>query len=111
MISFFQHFLQILQNQEFTCAKISTVINRNFPTAVCAYQVYTGFHYTHGRTGLGGGGGRQPPQFVGQTKPVGQYSLYSRAILAYYKKKWDKFCQFCGKFRNIWKISRMFRKI
>ena len=34
----------------------------------------------------GGAGGRQPPQFVGQTKPVGQYSLYSRAILAYYKK-------------------------
>ena len=48
----------------------------------------------------GGGGrrGRQPPQFVGQTKPVGQYSLHSRAILAYYKNKWDKFCQFCGKF-------------
>ena len=32
----------------------------------------------------GGRGRRQPPQFVGQTKPVGQYSLYSRAILAYY---------------------------
>ena len=45
---------------------------------------------------------------VGQTKPVGQYSLYSRAILAYYKKKWDKFCQFCGKFRNIWKIRGNF---
>ena len=53
----------------------------------------------HGRTGRGGGGGgRQPPKFVGQTKPVGQYSLNSRAILAYYKNKWDKFCQFCGKF-------------
>ena len=38
-----------------------------------------------------------PPQFVGQ-KAVGQYSLHSRAILAYYKNKWDKFCQFCGKF-------------
>jgi hypothetical protein len=34
----------------------------------------------------------------GQTKPVRQYSLHSRAILAYYKNKWDKFCQFCGKF-------------
>jgi hypothetical protein len=30
------------------------------------------------------------PQFVGQTKAVGQYSLHSRAILAYYKKNWDK---------------------
>ena len=39
-----------------------------------------------------------PPQFVGQTKPVGQYSLHSRAILAYYKNKWDEFCQFCGKY-------------
>jgi hypothetical protein len=37
-------------------------------------------------------------KFVGQTKPVGQYSLHSRAILAYYKNKWDKFCQFCGKY-------------
>jgi hypothetical protein len=27
------------------------------------------------------------PQFVGQTKEVGQYSLHSRAILAYYKKE------------------------
>ena len=50
--------------------------------------------------GVPGGGrsGRQPPQFEGQTKPVGQYSLHSRAILAYYKNKCDKFCQFCGKF-------------
>ena len=47
----------------------------------------------HGRTGRAAA-----PQFVGQTKPVGQYSLHSRAILAYYKNKWDKFCQFCGKF-------------
>jgi hypothetical protein len=31
-------------------------------------------------------------QFVGQTKAVGQYSLHSRAILAYYKKNWDKLC-------------------
>ena len=36
------------------------------------------------------------PQFVGQTKAVGQYSLHSRALLAYYKKNWDKLCQFCG---------------
>jgi hypothetical protein len=42
--------------------------------------------------------GAAAPQFVGQTKPVGQYSLHSWAILAYYKNKWDKFCQFCGKF-------------
>jgi hypothetical protein len=41
---------------------------------------------------------RQPSQFVVQTKPIGQYSLHSREILAYYKNKWDKFCQFCGKF-------------
>jgi hypothetical protein len=34
------------------------------------------------------------PQFVGQTKAVGQYSLHSRAILACYKKNWDKLCQF-----------------
>ena len=50
----------------------------------------------------GGGGGRRgrkpPPQFVGQTKPVGQYLHHSRAILTYYKNKWDKFCQFYGKF-------------
>jgi hypothetical protein len=45
-----------------------------------------------------GGGGAAAPQFVGQTKPVGQYSLHSWAILAYYKNKWDKFCRFCGKF-------------
>jgi hypothetical protein len=38
-----------------------------------------------------------PPQFVGQTKQVGQCSLHSRAILAYYKEKWDKLCQFCEK--------------
>jgi hypothetical protein len=63
-----------------------------------------------GVPGGGAGGAPAPPQFVGQTKPVGQYSLYSRAILAYYKKKWDKLCQFFGKF-NIGKISMMFRKI
>ena len=43
--------------------------------------------------GVPGGGAEgaaaPPPQFVGQTKPVGQYSLHSRAILAYYKNKWD----------------------
>jgi hypothetical protein len=45
-------------------------------------------HYTtfHGRT------------FIGQTKPVGQYSLHSWAILAYYKNKWDKFYQFCREY-------------
>jgi hypothetical protein len=50
--------------------------------------------------GVPGGGaeGAAAPQFVGQTKAVGQYSLHSRAILAYYKNKWDKFRQFCGKF-------------
>jgi hypothetical protein len=62
----------------------------------------------HGRTGRGGGGvaeGAAAPQFVGQTKPVGQYSLHSRAILAYYKNTWDKFCQFCGKFgQSCWKL-------
>ena len=46
----------------------------------------------------GGGGMAAAPQFVGQTKSVGQYSLHSWAILTYYKNKWDKFCQFCGKF-------------
>jgi hypothetical protein len=61
---------------------------------------------------------RQTRQFVGQTKQVGQYSLHSRAILSYYKEKWDKLWQFCeklrefrGKFYDIWKISIMFRKI
>ena len=56
---------------------------------------------THALTGTVGGAeatAAPPPQFVGQTKPVGQYSLHSRAILAYYKNKWDKFCQFCGKY-------------
>jgi hypothetical protein len=50
------------------------------------------------RAGGGGEGAGSLPQFVGQTKPVGQYSLHSLAILAYYKNKWDKFCQFCGKY-------------
>ena len=38
--------------------------------------------------GVPGGGaeGAAAPQFVGQRKSVGQYSLHSRAILAYYKK-------------------------
>ena len=76
-------------------------------------------HYAHRRTGRGGGADEitksksranvqhksgeeweikkpKSPQFVGQTKAVGQYSLHSRAILAYYKKNWDKLCQFCG---------------
>ena len=34
----------------------------------------------------GGGGGQELPQFVGQTRPVGQYLLHIWAILAYYKK-------------------------
>ena len=50
------------------------------------------------------------PQFVGQTKAVGQYSLHSRAILAYYKKNWDKLCEFCDKFSDVWKTCLMFRK-
>jgi hypothetical protein len=50
----------------------------------------------------GGRRRRKSPQFVVQTKPVGQYSLHSRAILAYYKNKWDKFC---GKFcQFLWEI-------
>jgi hypothetical protein len=47
----------------------------------------------------GGGEGRrgwQPSQFVGQTKPIEQYSLHSWAILAYYKNKWDKSVNFVG---------------
>ena len=36
------------------------------------------------------------PQFVAQRKADGQYSLHSRAILAYYKNNWDKLCKFCG---------------
>jgi hypothetical protein len=78
------------------------------------YDTNKNLHYENRLTTwayrAGGRGGRQPPQFVGQTKPVGQYSLYSRAILAYYKKKWDKLCKFFGKF-HIGKISMMFRKI
>ena len=59
--------------------------------------------------GVPGGGRRgwqpHPPQFVGQTKPVGQYSLHSRAILAYYKNKWDKFCQILWEILSIlWEI-------
>ena len=40
---------------------------------------------------------RESPGFRAETKQVGQYSLHSRAILAYNKEKWDKFCQFCEK--------------
>jgi hypothetical protein len=39
------------------------------------------------------------PQFVRQTKAVGQYSLHSRAILAYYKNNWYKFSH-CLMFRK-----------
>ena len=65
---------------------------------------------SHRRTG--GGGGSCPPKKITksksranvqhksgeewETKVVGQYSLNSRAILAYYKKNWDKLCKFCG---------------
>ena len=55
---------------------LTFVLAASFPFQPWAYRV--------GGGGAGGGGGRQPPQFVGQTKPVGQYLLYSRAILAYY---------------------------
>ena len=41
-------------------------------------------------------GGAAAPQFVGQTKPVGQYSLHSRAILAYYKKNGTNSVHFVG---------------
>ena len=37
------------------------------------------------------------PQNVKLNQFFGQYSLHSRAILAYNKEKWDKFCQFCEK--------------
>jgi hypothetical protein len=37
------------------------------------------------------------PQKVKLKQFFGQYSLHSRAILAYNKEKWDKFCQFCEK--------------
>jgi hypothetical protein len=37
------------------------------------------------------------PQNVKLNKFFGQYSLHSRAILAYNKEKWDKFCPFCEK--------------
>jgi hypothetical protein len=59
-------------------------------------------------------GGRQPPQFVGQTKLVGQYSLHSRAILAYKKNGGNSvdFVGNCviyvGNFVISWKIGMMF---
>jgi N-acetylneuraminic acid mutarotase len=37
------------------------------------------------------------PQNVKLNQFFGQYSLHSRAILAYNKEKWDKLCQFCEK--------------
>ena len=50
--------------------------------------------------GVPGGGRRgwqpSPPQFVGQTEPVGQYSLHSRAILAYYKINGTNSVNFVG---------------
>jgi hypothetical protein len=44
--------------------------------------------------GVQGGGG---PRIIGQTRPVGQCLLHSRAILAYYKNKLEKFPQYWGK--------------
>ena len=69
-------------------------------TPIQAYMsvLIRGILISMGVPGEGGEGGGSPTQFVGQTKPVGQYSLHSRAILAYYKNKWDKFCQFCSKY-------------
>ena len=43
-----------------------------------------------------GRGRKPPPPFVGQTKPVGQYSLHSRAILAYYKNNGTNYVNFVG---------------
>jgi hypothetical protein len=37
------------------------------------------------------------PQNVKLNQFFVQYSLHSRAILAYNKEKWDKFCKFCEK--------------
>jgi hypothetical protein len=55
-------------------------------------------------------GGRQPPQFVGQTKSVGQYSLNSRAILAYYKKNGTNSVNFVGNFIISEKLVWCFEK-
>ena len=56
----------------------------------------------HGRTGRGGGGGGggggSPPSLLGKQSQSGNIRFTVGAILAYYKNKWDKFCQFCGKF-------------
>ena len=99
-------------------------INRREQGCAAHYEQYCELTDLHRRTGRGGRGGSCPPQkitksksranvqhksgeeweikkpkspqFVGQTKAVGQYSLHSRAILAYYKKNWDKLCEFCG---------------
>jgi hypothetical protein len=112
MISFFQHFLQILQNQEFTCAKMSTVINRNFPTAVCAYQVYTGFHYTHGRTGLGGGGGAPapPPSLLGKQSQSGNIRSTVGQYWLIIKKNGTNSVNFVGNFVISGKLVGCFEK-
>ena len=52
----------------------------------------------HGRTGRGGGGGRQPPSLLGKQSQSGNIRFTVGAILPCYKNKWDKFCQFCGKY-------------
>ena len=54
--------------------------------------------HVHGRTGRGGGegAGAAAPQFVGQTKPVRQYSLHSRAILVIIKINGTNSVNFVG---------------
>jgi hypothetical protein len=64
------------------------------------------------------------PQNVKLNQFFGQYSLHSRAILAYNKEKWDKFCQFCeklcyfvisGKFvlclEKFWYVQKIFGRL
>jgi hypothetical protein len=60
----------------------------------------------------GAGGGRQPPpSLLGKQSQSGNIRSTVGQYWLVIKKKWDKFCQFCEKFRNIWKICMMFRKI
>jgi hypothetical protein len=53
----------------------------------CYPQAFRLLSWAYRAGGAEGAAATPPPQFVGQTKPVGQYSLHSRAILAYYKNK------------------------
>jgi hypothetical protein len=83
------------------CSKKMITIKSHFSTNIKCYV----FSYYPTSSWAYRAEGAAAPQFVGQTKPVGQYSLHSRAILTYYKNKWDKFCQFCGKFcQSCWKL-------